>query len=65
MNVTKIKVVKDYMSFYDDLIKKTIKKNNEEIYSSLQHYLQSTSDKLMLTAFNPNNRLIGALSKSI
>ena len=65
MNDIKIKVVKDYMNFYDDLIKKTIKKNNEEIYNSLHLYLQSTSDKLMLTSSNPNNRFLSALNKSI
>ena len=65
MNDKKIKVVKEYMSFYDDLIKKTIKKNNEEIYNSLHLYLKSTSDKLMLTASNPNNRFLSALNKSI
>ena len=65
LNDKKIKVVKEYMSFYDDLIKKTIKKNNEEIYNSLHLYLKSTSDKLMLTASNPNNRFLSALNKSI
>ena len=53
------------MSFYEDLIKKTIKKNNEEIYSNLQIFLRNTSDKLILTSSNENRRLMSSLSKSI
>ena len=65
MNAAKIKVVKHYMSYYDELIKKTIKKNNEEIYKVLNNFLLTTSEKLMLTASNPNVKLISPLSKSI
>ena len=53
------------MSYYDELIKKTIKKNDEEIYKVLNNFLSTTSEKLMLTASNPNVKLISPLSKSI
>ena len=65
LNTKKIKVVKAYMSFYDNLINETIKKNNVEIYRNLNHFLQDSSDKLMTAASNPNNKRIGLLSKSI
>ena len=65
LNTAKIKVVKHYMNFYDELIKKTIKKNNEEIYKVLNNFLSSTSEKLMLAESNPNNKRLNSLSKSI
>ena len=41
-NQAKIEVVKSYMNFFDELIKKTIKKDNEIIYNNLQSFLQSS-----------------------
>ena len=42
-------MVKQYMSHFDELIKTTIKKDNETIYWSLQEFVQSQCAKLVNT----------------
>ena len=49
MNDAKIKVVKQYMSFFDELIQKEIKKDNEMIYNNLQSFLQNSCTLLKQT----------------
>jgi len=46
MTQIKKEVVHEYLNFYDTLIKSTIKKNNQQIYSSLQTFLTAATTQL-------------------
>ena len=62
LNRAKIKVVKQYMGYFDELIKTTIKKDNETIYNGLQEFVQTQCAKLTSTG---NGSAYGSIREAI